>query len=88
MADLTLTEALAGIEPFVLESDYALLGYERGTAPPTPPEFTAESYAVRVDDPFETTLLVRRELADRLPAAAAARTGCGSSSSPASCTPT
>ena len=75
MADITLTEALAGIEPFVLESDYALLGYERGTAPPTPPEFTAESYAVRIDDPFETTLLVRRELADRLPAAASRTDG-------------
>jgi hypothetical protein len=62
-----LTEALAAIEPLVLEGDYALLGYERGTAPPSPPEFTAESYAVRIDDPFETTMLVRRELADQLP---------------------
>jgi hypothetical protein len=65
-----LTTALAALEPLVLEGDYALLGYERGTAPPSPPEFTAESYAVRIDDPFETTMLVRRELADRLPPAA------------------
>ena len=67
VSDSRLTEALAALEPLVLEGDYALLGYERGTAPPSPPEFTAESYAVRVDDPFETTMLVRRELADRLP---------------------
>jgi hypothetical protein len=70
VSESRLTDALAAIEPLLLEGDYALLGFERGTAPPGPPELTAESYAVRVDDPFETTLLVRREIADRLPAAA------------------
>jgi hypothetical protein len=70
VSDSRLTEALAALEPLVLDGDYALLGYERGTAPPSPPEFTAESCAVRIDDPFETTLLVRREIADRLPGAA------------------
>ena len=64
---LDLTRALARIEPLVLDGDYTVLGYERGTAPPTPGDLAAESYAVRVDDPFETTFVLRSVLAERLP---------------------
>lgn len=67
---LDLTRALARLEPLVLEGEYTVLGYERGTAPPTPAELAAESYAVRIDDPFETTFVVRSVLAERLPEAA------------------
>ena len=62
-----LAVALAGLEPLVLEGDYVVLGYERGTAPPSPPELAAESYAIRIDDPFETTFILRAALAGRLP---------------------
>ncbi len=67
---MELTRALARIEPLVLDGDYTVLGYERGTAPPTPTDLAAESYAVRVDDPFETTFVLRSVLAERLPEAA------------------
>lgn len=63
----SLTEALAAIEPLVLDGEYALLGYERGTAPPSPDALAGESYAVRIDDPFETSFVVRSPLADAMP---------------------
>lgn len=62
-----LTRALARIEPLVLDGDYTMLGYERGTAPPSPADLAAESYAVRIDDPFETTFVMRAPLAERMP---------------------
>jgi hypothetical protein len=62
-----LTEALAALEPLVVDSEHVLLGYERGTAPPSPDALAAESFAVRIDDPFETTFVLRVALADALP---------------------
>jgi len=62
-----LTEALAALDPLVVEAEYVLLGYERGTAPPSPDALAAESFAVRVDDPFETTFVLRATLAETLP---------------------
>jgi len=65
--DRALTRALARLEPLLLDGDYTVLGYERGTAPPSPPDLAGESYAVRIDDPFETTFVLRSTLADQLP---------------------
>jgi hypothetical protein len=67
MGESDLTQALADIEAMLVDGEFALLGYERGAAPPSPPSLTAESFAVRIDDPFETTLLVRDAIADELP---------------------
>jgi hypothetical protein len=69
--DHALARALAALEPLVLEGEFVLYGYERGTAPPTPAVLTAESFAVRIDDPFETTLILRATLAADLPPPAA-----------------
>jgi hypothetical protein len=66
-----LTRALAALEPLLLDGEYELVGYERGTAPPSPEALTAESFAVRIDDPFETTFVLRRELGASLPQPAA-----------------
>jgi hypothetical protein len=62
-----LTEALAALDPLVADAEYLLLGYERGTAPPSPDAVAAESFAVRIDDPFETTFVLRVALAETLP---------------------
>jgi len=65
-----LLQALADLEPQLLEDDYALLGYERGTAPASPDALSAESFGVRIDDPYETTFVLRTALARTLPPAA------------------
>jgi len=69
-ANPPLTLALAALEPLLLDGEYEVLGYERGTAPPSPEALAAESFAVRIDDPFETTFILRRELAASMPRAA------------------
>lgn len=65
-----LLQALADLEPHLLEDDYSLLGYERGTAPASPDALSAESFGVRIDDPYETTFVLRTALARTLPPAA------------------
>ena len=62
-----LTEALAAIEPLLLDDSFVLFGYERGLAPPTPDALAGEAFAVRIDDPYETTFILRSALADDLP---------------------
>ncbi len=74
MGESDLTQALADIEAMLVDGEFALLGYERGAAPASPPSLTAEAFAVRIDDPFETTFLVRETIADELPEPAV-RTG-------------
>src|SRR5262249_30526203 len=38
-----------------------------GSAPPMPDAAAAEAYAVRIDDPLQTTFVLRQALADTLP---------------------
>ncbi|MFM7246577.1 MAG: ACT domain-containing protein [Actinomycetota bacterium] len=64
-----LVEALAALDPMLLEHEYALLGYGRGSAPPSPEALLAEGFGARIDDPLETTFVVRRPLADAMPPA-------------------
>lgn len=64
-----LAEALAGLDPMLLEHEYALLGYGRGSAPPSPEALLAEGFGARIDDPLETTFVLRTQLADALPPA-------------------
>ena len=64
-----LTEALAALDPMLLEHEYSLLGYDRGSAPPPPEALLAEGFGARIDDPLETTFLLRSALADGLPPA-------------------
>jgi hypothetical protein len=49
----------------VLPDRYALLGYAPGFAPSV--ELAGEAFACVLHDPFETTLIVRAELARTLP---------------------
>ncbi len=65
--DASLGDALTHLEPELLEADYALLGYPRGNAPDLPPAALAAPLTLRIDDPYETTLLVPADLADSLP---------------------
>lgn len=74
MGESDLTRALADIEATLVDGEFTLIGYERGAAPPSPARLTAEAFAVRIDDPFETTFLVRQEIADEM-AEPAVRTG-------------
>lgn len=53
----------------LLDGEYTVLGYPRGSGPPTPEALAAESFSVRIDDPLATTLILRRTIADALPAA-------------------
>jgi len=69
-ADGPLAQALADLEPFLVDEEFVLLGYPRGSAPPMPEAAAAEAYAVRIDDPFQTTFVLRDALADELPPAA------------------
>jgi hypothetical protein len=60
-------QALADLEPLLVDEEFALLGYPRGSAPPMPDAAAAEAYAVRIDDPLQTTFVLREALADTLP---------------------
>ena len=53
----------------LLEQEFTLLGYGRGSAPPSPEALLAEGFSARIDDPLETTFVLRSTLADTLPAA-------------------
>ena len=64
-----LIAALAALDPMLLEHDFSLLGYGRGSAPPSPEALLAEGFSARIDDPLETTFLLRTTLAETLPAA-------------------
>ena len=64
-----LVEALAALEPMLLDDEFTLLGYSRGSAPATPPELLADAFGARIDDPVETTFVIRSVLANTLPAA-------------------
>lgn len=64
-----LLASLAELEPMLLEAEFTVLGYPRGSAPPTPEALTAETFAVRIDDPLATTMILRRMIADTLPTA-------------------
>ncbi len=67
IGDGPLVQALADLDPVLLADEYALLGYPRGSAPATPDAGAGEEYTVRIDDPLETSLLVRLALGDQLP---------------------
>jgi hypothetical protein len=64
-----LIDALAALDPMLLEHDFSLLGYGRGSAPPSPEALLAEGFGARIDDPLETTFVLRTSLADTLPPA-------------------
>ena len=64
-----LVEALAALDPMLLEHEFSLLGYGRGSAPPAPEALLAEGFGARIDDPLETTFILRTALADALPPA-------------------
>ncbi len=67
MTDSPLTEALASLEPLLLDDEFVMLGYERGLAPATPDALAGEAFAVRIDDPYETTFILRAAIAEALP---------------------
>ena len=60
-----LVDALAALDPMILEHEFSLLGYGRGSAPPSPEALLAEGFG----DPLETTFVLRTSLADTLPPA-------------------
>ena len=64
-----LVDALAALDPMILEHEFSLLGYGRGSAPPSPEALLAEGFGARIDDPLETTFVLRTSLADTLPPA-------------------
>lgn len=64
-----LVDALAALDPMILEHEFSLLGYGRGSAPPSPEALLAEVFGARIDDPLETTFVLRTSLADTLPPA-------------------
>ena len=64
-----LIDALAALDPMLLEHEFSLLGYGRGSAPPSPEALLAEGFGARIDDPLETTFVLRTSLADTLPPA-------------------
>jgi hypothetical protein len=57
------------LEPLLVDDEFALLGLPRGSAPRCPTRLAAEAYAVRIDDPLQTTFVLREALADTLPPA-------------------
>ena len=65
-----LGSALADLRPRALPDRYALLGYSRDDAPAV--DLSREPFACVLLDPFETTLVVRAELAAGLPEPATA----------------
>ena len=64
-----LVDALAALDPMILEHEFSLLGYGRGSAPPSPEALLAEGFGARIDDPLETTFVLRTSLANELPPA-------------------
>ena len=64
-----LVDALAALDPMILEHEFSLLGYGRGSAPPSPEALLAEGFGARIDDPLEKTFVLRTSLADTLPPA-------------------
>ena len=62
-----LVDALAALDPMLLDDPFSLVGYGRGSAPPSPEALLAEGFGVRIDDPLETTFVLRTTLADALP---------------------
>ena len=64
-----LVEALAALDPMLLDHEFSLLGYARGSAPPSPEALLAEGFWARIDDPLETTFVLRSSLADAMPPA-------------------
>ena len=59
-----LIDAPAALDPMLLEHEFSLLGYGRGSAPPSPEALLAEGFGARIDDPLETTFVLRTSLAD------------------------
>ena len=49
-----LIDALAGLDPMLLEHEFSLLGYGRGSAPPSPEALLEEGFGARIDE--RTTL--------------------------------
>jgi hypothetical protein len=64
-----LVDALAALDPMLLDDGFSLLGYGRGSAPPSPEALLAEGFGARIDDPLETTFVLRTSLADAMPPA-------------------
>ena len=62
-----LVDALAALDPMLLDHPFSLVGYGRGSAPPSPEALLAEGFGARIDDPLETTFVLRTTLADELP---------------------
>lgn len=62
-----LVDALAALDPLLLDDGFSLLGYGRGSAPPSPEALLAEGFGARIDDPLETTFILRSSVADTLP---------------------
>ncbi len=62
-----LVDALAALDPMLLDHPFSLVGYARGSAPPSPEALLAEGFGARIDDPLETTFVLRTTLADELP---------------------
>ena len=62
-----LVDALAALDPMLLDHAFSLVGYGRGSAPPSPEALLAEGFGARIDDPLETTFVLRSTLADELP---------------------
>ncbi len=70
-----LVEALAALEPMLLDDGFSLLGYDRGSAPPAPEALLAEGLSMRLDDPLETTFVLRTALAAAMPPPATRQDG-------------
>ncbi len=64
-----LIQALAALDPMLIDHEFSLLGYGRGSAPPSPEDLLAEGFGARIDDPLETTFILRTAIAERLPPA-------------------
>jgi hypothetical protein len=67
IGDGPLVQALADLDPVLLTDEYVIHAYPRGSAPATPDAVAGEELGARIDDPLETTLILRRALAEQLP---------------------
>ena len=45
-----LVDALAALDPLLLDDEFSLIGYGRGSAPPSPEALLAEGFGARIDD--------------------------------------